>query len=51
MSKKILFSSIGGNDPVSSTTEHDGSMLHICRVYMPDEVYIYICPTKCITGN
>lgn len=42
MSKKILFSSIGGNDPISSTTEHDGSMLHICRVYMPDEVYIYL---------
>ncbi|MBQ3544465.1 MAG: CRISPR-associated protein Csm6 [Lachnospiraceae bacterium] len=42
MSKKILFSSIGGNDPVSSTTESDGSMLHICRVYKPDIVYLYL---------
>lgn len=42
MSKKILFSPIGGNDPVSSTTERDGSMLHICRVYKPDIVYLYL---------
>lgn len=42
MSKKILFSSIGGNDPVSSATEYDGSMLHICRVYKPDIVYLYL---------
>lgn len=42
MSKKILFSSIGGNDPVSSATECDGSMIHICRVYKPDIVYLYL---------
>lgn len=42
MSKKILFSPIGGNDPVSSKTERDGSMLHICRMYRPDEVYLYL---------
>ena len=39
---KYFFSSIGGNDPVSSATEHDGSMLHICRHYLPDEVYLYL---------
>lgn len=42
MSKKILFSPIGGNDPVSSATESDGSMLHICRQYKPDIVYLYM---------
>ncbi|MBR1852841.1 MAG: hypothetical protein IJ794_06835 [Lachnospiraceae bacterium] len=39
---KYLFSPIGGNDPVSSATEHDGSMLHICRHYLPDEVWLYL---------
>lgn len=42
MSKIILFSPIGGNDPVSSATEFDGSMLHICRQYKPDIVYLYL---------
>ena len=42
MGRKILFSPVGGNDPVSSKTEHDGSMLHICRWYKPDEVYLYL---------
>ncbi|MCM1495118.1 MAG: hypothetical protein NC089_04900 [Bacteroides sp.] len=42
LSKKILFSAIGGNDPVSSATEYDGSMLHICRHYKPDIVYLYL---------
>lgn len=40
--KTYFFSPIGGNDPVSSSTESDGSMLHICRYYMPDEVYLYL---------
>ena len=39
---KYFFSAIGGNDPVSSATEYDGSMLHICRHYLPDEVYLYL---------
>lgn len=39
---RYFFSPIGGNDPVSSATEHDGSMLHICRHYLPDEVYLYL---------
>ena len=42
MRTTILFSPIGGNDPVSSATEYDGSMLHICRYYRPDEVYLYL---------
>lgn len=38
--KKILFSPIGGTDPIKY--DCDGSMLHICRHYKPDEVYLYI---------
>ena len=36
----ILFSPIGKTDPI--TTYHDGSMLHICRKYKPEKVYLYI---------
>lgn len=42
MSKTILFSPIGGTDPISQNNLHDGAMLHICRVYHPDEVYLYM---------
>lgn len=42
MGRVVLFSPIGGNDPVSSATEYDGSMLQICRYYRPDEVYLYL---------
>lgn len=38
--KKILFSPIGGTDPISNC--RDGAMLHICRVYKPDIVYLYL---------
>jgi CRISPR type III-A/MTUBE-associated protein Csm6 len=38
--KKILFSPIGGTDPISNY--RDGAMLHICRVYQPDYVYLYL---------
>ncbi len=38
--KKILFSPIGGTDPISNF--RDGAMLHICRTYKPDEVYLYM---------
>ena len=37
--KKILFSAVGGHDPVASY--HDGAILHICRKYKPDQVYLY----------
>ena len=40
MSKKILFSPIGGTDPIKY--HHDGSMLHICRHFQPDIVYLYL---------
>ncbi len=42
MSKRILFSPVGGTDPISSTNMHDGSLLHICRYYRPDVVYLYL---------
>ena len=47
---KILFSPIGNTDPMSvkknkDTKEiekaNDGSMIHICRKYKPDKVYMY----------
>ena len=40
MSRRILFSPIGGTDPIRYF--HDGSMLHICRHYKPDIVYMYM---------
>lgn len=40
MGKKILFSPVGGTDPIKYL--HDGSMLHICRHYRPDEVVLYM---------
>ena len=40
MNKRILFSPVGGTDPIKYL--RDGSLLHICRVYMPDVVYLYL---------
>lgn len=40
MSKKYLFSPIGNTDPIKYL--YDGSMLHICRYYKPDIVYLYL---------
>lgn len=40
MSRRILFSPIGGTDPIKYFW--DGSMLHICRHYRPDIVYLYL---------
>lgn len=40
MGKTILFSPIGNTDPIKY--QHDGSMLHICRKYRPDVVYLYL---------
>ena len=42
MSKTILFSPVGGTDPISENNVYDGSMLHICRYYKPDVVYLYM---------
>ena len=42
MGKTILFSPVGGTDPISLDNAYDGSLLHICRWYKPDEVYLYM---------
>ena len=42
MAKRILFSPVGGTDPISLNNMHDGSLLHICRFYKPDVVYLYM---------
>ncbi len=42
MNQRILFSPVGGTDPMSMTNCHDGSLIHICRVYKPDKVIMYM---------
>lgn len=42
MNKTILFSPVGGTDPIALTNCKDGSLLHICRVYQPDTIYLYM---------
>lgn len=42
MSRRILFSPVGGTDPISENNCRDGSMLHICRFYKPDKVILYM---------
>ena len=42
MGKRILFSPIGGTDPIASTSGYEGSMLHICRYYQPDQVVLFL---------
>ena len=36
----VLFTPVGGHDPIASF--HDGAVLHICRVYRPEKVYLYL---------
>ena len=36
----ILFSPVGKTDPI--TNYHDGSLIHICRKYKPEKVYLYL---------
>ncbi|MEE1126534.1 MAG: hypothetical protein U0L18_11500 [Acutalibacteraceae bacterium] len=45
MNKKILYSSVGGTDPISNF--RDGSLLHICRSYKPDKVVLLISAEMC----
>lgn len=40
MSESILFTPVGGHDPIASF--HDGAVLHICRKYRPTRVYLYL---------
>lgn len=42
MNRIILFSPVGGTDPMPQTNFRDGSLLHICRVYKPTDVYLYM---------
>ena len=42
MNKTVLFSPLGGTDPISQINCRDGSMLHICRHEKPDKVYLYL---------
>jgi CRISPR type III-A/MTUBE-associated protein Csm6 len=42
MNKTILFSPVGGTDPVSESNMQDGSLIHICRFYKPDTIYLYL---------
>ena len=42
---KVLFSAIGSTDPISNSA--DGGMLHICRVYQPDKIYLYLSKEMC----
>lgn len=39
---KLLFSPLGGTDPISNTNMYDGAMLHIVRHYRIDKVYLYM---------
>ena len=45
MNRKILYSAVGGTDPISNF--RDGSLLHICRKYKPDKVVILISAEMC----
>ena len=42
MGKRVLFSPAGGTDPISNTNWYDGALIHICRHYQPDIVYMYM---------
>ncbi len=41
----ILFSPLGMTDPIQNF--HDGAMLHICRYYEIDKVYLYMSKEVC----
>ena len=40
MSNYVLFSPLGMTDPTRGF--HDGAFIHICRVYKPKKVYLYM---------
>ncbi len=42
MGRKILFSPVGGTDPMPESNYKDGSMIHISRVYKADVVILYL---------
>lgn len=43
--KKILFTPIGGTDPIANYK--DGPVLHICRVYKPDKIVLFMSKEIC----
>jgi CRISPR type III-A/MTUBE-associated protein Csm6 len=45
MKKYILFSPLGMTDPIRGF--RDGAMLHICRVYQPEKIYLYMTKEIC----
>lgn len=49
MKSKVLFSPVGGTDPISNF--RDGPLLHILRVYKPDVVYLYLSKEMCDFQN
>lgn len=42
MSKSVLFSPLGGTDPISEYNCYDGALLHIARYYQPDKIFMYM---------
>lgn len=42
MGKTILFTPVGGTDPISASNCYEGAVLHICRYYKPDKVILYM---------
>lgn len=42
MNQTILFSPVGGTDPISLNNYRDGSLLHISRFYKPDKIIMYM---------
>lgn len=45
MREYVLFSPIGGTDPISNC--YDGALLHICRTYRPKTISIYLSGEIC----
>ena len=42
MGKRVLFTPVGGTDPISWDNQRDGAILQICRKYKPDLVHMYM---------
>lgn len=42
MGKRVLFTPVGGTDPISWNNWRDGAILQICRKYKPNLIYMYM---------
>lgn len=42
MGKRVLFTPVGGTDPISWNNWREGAILQICRKYKPDCVFLYM---------